>query len=186
MKLIVGLGNPGAKYNGTRHNVGYEILSELARRHASGRVKAKFQGEILEGNITGHKVIFLSPITYMNLSGRSVRPCFDFYKILKSDLLILCDDVNLPVGKIRVRPGGSAGGQKGLADIIRQMGGDDIPRLRVGVGAPPAGWDLADFVLSKFSSKDRLLMDVAIMTAADAVETWVTAGIERCMDRYNP
>ena len=185
MKLIVGLGNPGAKYVGTRHNVGYEILAELARRHGSGSVKTKFQGEILEGNIAGQKVVFLSPITYMNLSGRSVRPCFDFYKIEKTDLLILCDDVNLPLGKIRVRVKGSAGGQKGLADIIRVMGGDDVSRLRVGVDEPPAGRDLADYVLSKFTAKERELMNVAVMTAADAVELWVLSGIDRCMEKYN-
>ena len=185
MKLIVGLGNPGAKYVGTRHNVGYEILAELARRHGSGRVKSKFQGEILEGTVAGVKVVFLSPITYMNLSGRSVRPCFDFYKIEKPDILVLCDDVNLPLGKIRVRAKGSAGGQKGLADIIRVMGGDDVSRLRVGVDEPPAGRDLSDFVLSKFTAKERELMNVAVMTAADAVELWITSGIERCMEKYN-
>ena len=185
MKLIVGLGNPGGKYVGTRHNVGYEILAELARRHGSGSVKAKFQGEILEGNLAGVKVVFLSPVTYMNLSGRSVRPCFDFYKVEKTDLLILCDDVHLPLGKIRVRAKGSAGGQKGLADIIRVMGGDDVPRLRVGVDEAPAGRDLADFVLSRFNTKEREIMNVAVMTAADAVELWVTGGMERCMERYN-
>ena len=185
MKLIVGLGNPGGKYVGTRHNVGYEILAELGKRHGSGGVKSRFQGEVLEGNIAGTKVIFLSPTTYMNLSGRSVRPCFDFYKVEKVDLLVLCDDVNLPLGKIRVRTKGSAGGQKGLADVIRVMGGDDVPRLRVGVDEPPAGRDLADFVLTRFTSKERELMNVAVMTAADAVEVWVASGAERCMERYN-
>ncbi len=185
MKLVVGLGNPGGKYAGTRHNVGYDILTELGRRHGSGSVKSKFQAELLEGNIAGTKVVFLSPVTYMNLSGRSVRPCADFYKIEKEDMLILCDDVNLPLGKIRVRPKGSAGGQKGLADVIRAMSGDDVPRLRVGVGEPPAGWAMADYVLSKFTAKEAVEMKISVLNAADAVEMWIASGMEACMNKYN-
>lgn len=185
MKLVVGLGNPGAKYVGTRHNIGYEILAELGRRHGTGRVKSKFQAELLEVNVAGTKVVLLSPVTYMNLSGRSVRPCVDFYKIEKEDMLILCDDVNLPVGKIRVRAKGTAGGQKGLADVIRVMGGDDVPRLRVGVGEPPASWAMADYVLSKFTAKETEEIKIAVLNAADAVEMWIASGIETCMNRYN-
>lgn len=185
MKLVVGLGNPGGKYVGTRHNVGYEILAELGRRHGTGRAKSKFQAELLEVNIAGAKVVLLSPVTYMNLSGRSVRPCVDFYKIAKEDILVLCDDVNLPVGKIRVRAKGTAGGQKGLADVIRVMGGDDVPRLRVGIGEPPASWAMADYVLSKFTAKEIEEMKISVLNAADAVELWIASGIETCMNKYN-
>lgn len=185
MKLIVGLGNPGAKYVGTRHNMGYEVLAELAKRHGNGRVKSKFQGEIMEGIIGGEKVIFLSPVTYMNLSGQCVRPCVDFFKVERQDVLIICDDINLPVGKLRMRMQGSAGGQKGLADCIRALGSDAVTRLRIGVGEKPASWDLADYVLAKFNKGDRELIDVAVQRAADAVESWVKEGAERCMTRYN-
>ncbi len=185
MKLVVGLGNPGAKYVGTRHNMGYEVLAELAKRFGSGRVKNRFQGEIMEGSIGGTKVLFLSPVTYMNLSGQSVRPTMDFFKINVNDVLIICDDVHLPVGNLRIRTQGSAGGQKGLADCIRALGTENVARLRVGVGEKPVGWDMADYVLAKFDKKDRELIDVAVQRAADAVESWIRDGVERCMTRFN-
>jgi len=185
MKLIVGLGNPGSKYAGTRHNMGYDVLAELAKRHGDGRTRTKFQGEYMEGKIGNERVVFISPVTYMNLSGQCVRPFVDFYKVEVSDVLILCDDINLPVGKIRIRTQGSAGGQKGLADCIRALATDRLTRLRVGVGEKPASWDLADYVLSRFDKKDRELIDVAIQTAADAVEVWVKDGVDRAMTRYN-
>lgn len=185
MKLIVGLGNPGTQYMGTRHNMGYEVLAVLAKRFGEGRVKSKFQGEILEGAIAGQKVIFLSPVTYMNLSGQSVQPCKDFYKVALTDVLVICDDIHLPVGKIRMRTQGSAGGQKGLADCIRALGTDNFTRLRVGVGEKPASWDLADYVLSRFNKQEREFIDIAVQNAADAVELWVKEGADRCMTRYN-
>lgn len=185
VKLIVGLGNPGTQYVGTRHNIGYEVLAELGRRYGTGRPKSKFQGELLEASISGQKVLLLSPVTYMNRSGSSVRPCMDFYRIAAEDILILCDDVSLPVGKIRLRAQGSSGGQKGLGDVIRVLGTDKVARLRIGVGEKPAGWDLADYVLAKFSREDRTVMDETVKEAADAVSLWVVSGIERSMDRYN-
>ena len=185
MKLIVGLGNPGSKYVGTRHNIGYEVLAEVAKRHGDGRTKTKFQGEFMEGKIGNERVVFISPVTYMNLSGQCVRPFVDFYKVEISDVLIICDDVNLPVGKLRIRTQGSAGGQKGLADCIRALATDQVTRLRIGVGDKPASWDLADYVLSKFDKKDRELIDVAVQTAADAVELWAKEGADRAMTKYN-
>ena len=185
MKLIVGLGNPGAKYVGTRHNVGYEVLAEAAKRFGDGRTRSKFQGEVMEGSIAGQKVVFLSPVTYMNLSGQSVRPCMDFYRVNVKDVLIICDDVHLPTGHLRIRTQGSAGGQKGLADCIRALGTENVPRLRVGVGEKPAGWEMADYVLSKYNKADRELIDVAVQLAADAVESWVKEGVDRCMTRFN-
>ena len=185
LKLIVGLGNPGSKYVGTRHNIGYAVLAELGKRHGVGRPKTKFQGEILEASFYGKSAILLSPTTYMNLSGQSVRPCFDFYKVDLANVLVICDDINLPVAKLRVRASGSAGGQKGLKDILRVMGTEAVPRLRVGIGKQPANMDLADYVLSHFSKSEDELIQVAIQEAADAVELWVKSGIEACMDRYN-
>ena len=121
----------------------------------------------------------------MHLSGQCVRPFVDFYKVEISDVLIICDDVNLPVGKLRIRTQGSAGGQKGLADCIRALATDQLTRLRIGVGDKPASWDLADYVLSKFDKKDRELIDVAVQTAADAVEVWAKEGADRAMTKYN-
>lgn len=185
MKLIVGLGNPGRKYEGTRHNVGYEVLAELGRRHGSGRAKTKFQAELLEASVAGEKVLLLSPVTYMNRSGSSVQPARDFYQLSNENLLVICDDINLPVAKLRFRGKGSSGGQRGLADILQRLGTDEVPRLRVGIGEPPAHWDAADYVLGRFSPQERSDIEVAVMQAADAVEDWVVHGIEKCMNQYN-
>ncbi len=185
MKLVVGLGNPGRQYHGTRHNVGFEVLAELARRYGDGSVRAKFHGEFVEANLGGHRVVLLSPLTYMNRSGTSVCEATRFYKIAQEDILVVCDDINLPVAKLRVRPKGSAGGQKGLNDIIQRLATEDFARLRIGVGSPPAGWDWADFVLSKFTKDEDAEIAVAIGRAADAVETWSRDGLEACMNQYN-
>ena len=166
MKLVVGLGNHGKKYEGTRHNVGYEVLAKLARSRATGPPVGRFHGELVDYTGPSGRVLLLSPLTFMNRSGQSVRAAFDFYKLQLSDVLIICDDFNLPLGRLRFRPGGSAGGQKGLADIIERFGTDQIARLRVGIGSPPAGWDAADFVLSRFSAEDRSLIDPAVERAA--------------------
>jgi peptidyl-tRNA hydrolase, PTH1 family len=185
MKLVVGLGNPGRRYEGTRHNVGYAVLTELARRFAVGRPKAMFHGEVVEAELNGQKALLLSPTTYMNLSGNSVQEAKSFYKLSNEDLLVVCDDLNLSVGKIRFRPRGSSGGQKGLEDIIRRLGSEEFPRLRLGIGAAPEGWDWADYVLSKFAKEETPLMEQAVGLAADAVAVWVRDGIECCMNQYN-
>ncbi len=185
MKLVVGLGNPGRKYEDTRHNVGFDVVAEVARRHGSGKPKAKFSGEVVEANVEGEKVVLLCPATYMNRSGGSVLAARDFYKLGDDEVLIVCDDINLPLAKLRIRPKGSSGGQKGLADIIRRLGGDDISRLRVGVGAPPEGWDAAGYVLGKFTRKEQKEIEPAILSAADAVTVWARDGIATCMNQYN-
>jgi len=125
MKLVVGLGNPGRKYDGTRHNVGYEVVAELARRHAAGRARLAFQGEMSEVAIGAERTWLLLPHTYMNRSGGSVGAAFDFYKLAVGDVLVICDDLNLPLGKLRIRASGSAGGQKGLQDILKRLGTED-------------------------------------------------------------
>ena len=185
MKLIVGLGNLGRKFEGTRHNVGFEVLNLLDRRSAGGAVREKFEGRLVEATIGGERTMLLWPHTLMNLSGRSVGAAFDFYKLPLADLLVVCDDFNLPLGKLRFRGRGSAGGQKGLEDIIRRLGSDEFNRLRVGIGPVPDRWNAADFVLSRFGGEDRELVDDSIARAADGVECWITEGIEASMNRFN-
>ncbi|GIX01992.1 MAG: peptidyl-tRNA hydrolase [Thermogutta sp.] len=186
MKVVVGLGNPGRQYEGTRHNVGYEVLRELARRFAEGQqVRRRFSGETLDVTITGTRVLLLSPTTYMNRSGQSVGQVKDFYKLSTDDILVVCDDLNLPLGRLRFRARGSAGGHKGLADVIRVLGTEAVPRLRIGIGAPPPGQDAVRFVLSRFTPEEEAVMREAYRRAADGVELWVHQGIQACMNRYN-
>lgn len=185
MKLIAGLGNPGRAYEGTRHNVGFEVLEILARRVGSPPRRARFQGEVAQATVRGSPVLLLWPLTWMNLSGASVLAARDFYKIDDRDILVLCDDFQLPTDTIRIRPSGSGGGQKGLADILVRLGSTAVPRLRIGVGPLPAGWTSADFVLGRFTKTERPAIDVLLERAADAVEEWTGAGIEAAMNRYN-
>ncbi len=185
MKLIVGLGNPGRKYEGTRHNVGWVVLTELARRFNGSTAKQNFQGEVVDADIDGQRALLLAPHTYMNRSGQSVVAARDFFKIEDAEILVICDDLNLPLGKLRIRISGSAGGQKGLADVIRSLGTDQVSRLRIGIDQPPENWDAADFVLSKFTKQEREEIDDAVLRAADAVAIWVHEGIAECMNRIN-
>jgi PTH1 family peptidyl-tRNA hydrolase len=185
MKLVVGLGNPGRRYVATRHNVGYAVLAELGRRFGTGKPRERFQGEAMEAELSGQRALLLSPTTYMNLSGASVLEAKDFYKVPNEELLVLCDDLNLPVGKLRIRGQGSSGGQKGLEDIIRRLGSEAFARLRIGIGTPPPGWDAADFVLARFTAEEQPLIDEAVRTAADAVPIWACEGVAACMNRYN-
>jgi PTH1 family peptidyl-tRNA hydrolase len=185
MKIVIGLGNPGRKYQGTRHNVGFVVIEELSRRHAAGPVKNSFQAQIAEAALAGQKVLLVCPQTFMNLSGTTAVQLRDFYKIDNSELLVVCDDFALPLGRLRLRTQGSGGGQKGLADIIRRLGAESVPRLRIGVGPLPEGWDGADFVLGKFAKSELAEIDVAIARAADAVEHWTSEGIAAAMNKYN-
>ena len=185
VKLVVGLGNPGRKYEGTRHNVGFAVLAELARRHATGRPKSRFHGEVVDADLGGVRALLLSPLTYMNLSGTSVQAAVGFYKLDCRDLLVVCDDLNLPLAKLRLRSKGSSGGQKGLEDIIRRLGTEEFGRLRIGIGAPPEGWEAAGYVLGKMSQQEKAEIEDAVSRAADAVALWAGEGIECCMNRYN-
>ena len=185
MKLIVGLGNPGRRYQRTRHNIGYAVLAELAGRLEVAAPKARFQGEVIETVLGGQKALLLSPTTFMNLSGRSVREAVGFFKLPLEDLLVICDDLNLPLGKTRLRARGSAGGQKGLQDIIDKLGTEEFARLRVGIGEVPAGWDGADYVLSRFSDDELAAIKPAVVEAADVVVAWAGEGVDFCMNSFN-
>src|SRR3990172_3481425 len=182
MKLIVGLGNLGRKYEQTRHNVGFDVLNRLAGRCGDGGAKDKFDGRVMEATIAGERVLLLWPHTFMNRSGECVGPAVEFYKLELADLLVVCDDFNLPLGKLRFRSEGSAGGQNGLADIIRRLGTEEFSRLRLGIGPVPDNWDAADFVLARFAADERKGIDETIELAADGAECWVAEGIEAGMN----
>ena len=185
MKLVVGLGNPGAQYSGTRHNAGFDVVLELVRRYQPDKPQSKFSSEIWEIFVGSGKLLLVTPTTYMNRSGEAVQQITRFYQISPQDVAVVCDDINLPMGRIRWRAGGSAGGQKGLADIIQRLGTDQIPRLRMGVGRPPGQMDAADFVLSRFRAEERAESKLMTKIAADSIDTWIADGVSSAMNRFN-
>ncbi|MEO2046669.1 MAG: aminoacyl-tRNA hydrolase [Pirellulales bacterium] len=187
MKLIVGLGNPGRKYEHTRHNVGFEAIHLLARRYTSngGGWRGKFDGEILEIELAGERTLLLMPHTFMNLSGRSVRQAIDFFKLSLQDVLVICDDFHLELGVLRFRAGGTDGGQKGLADITQNLASKQFSRLRVGIGLVPECWNPADFVLGKFTSDQRITLEEMLLRAADGAVLWASDGIDKAMNQFN-
>ena len=184
MKLVVGLGNPGSKYEGTRHNIGFEVVDRLAEGGSGARFTRKFDGLVAENEIDFRRVLLLKPETFMNLSGRSVGQALRFYKLELSDLFVVCDDLSLPLGKLRIRGGGSDGGQKGLRDIAAQLGTEEFARLRVGIGER-GPIDAVDFVLSRFRTAERAVIDDAVILATQAVAVWVTQGLAAAMNRFN-
>lgn len=185
MKLVVGLGNPGAKYEGTRHNVGFQVIERLVRDAGASAPRPKFEGDVWECPLAGEKALLLQPRTFMNRSGGSVRKAIDFYQIPTENLLVVCDDFNLPLGQIRIRAAGSDGGQNGLADVIRVLGTDGFARLRIGIGPVPERWNPADFVLGKFTTNERTEIELQIARAADAVTMWAAEGVTPTANRYN-
>jgi peptidyl-tRNA hydrolase, PTH1 family len=184
MKVVVGLGNPGPKYTGTRHNVGFEVIDYLAAAPGCSTFRERFEAFVAEAKEGDESVLLVKPLTFMNLSGRTVRAVLDFYKLSVEQVLVVCDDFNLPLGKLRVRAKGSHGGQNGLRNIQDQLGTDAYARLRIGVGQPDAG-EAVDFVLSRFKSGERKAVEEAVATAAQAVLVWVKSGTEACMNRFN-
>lgn len=184
MKLVAGLGNPGARYRATRHNIGFEILDELARRHqvefGAGR------GDALEARVRGQAdALLVKPLTFMNLSGRAIGDALRYYRIDPADLLVITDDVNLPLGRLRARARGSAGGHNGLASIIEVLGTSEFPRLRVGVGRGDVRRDLADHVLARFEAEETATVESTIARAADAVTVFLAEGIAAVMNQFN-
>lgn len=186
MYLIVGLGNPGRDYEKTRHNVGFDAVDQLIEEHRIPQSGVKFKAMYGKGMINGEKVLIAKPLTYMNLSGEAVRGLVDYFKIdVKEELIVLYDDIDLEPGNVRVRAKGSAGGHNGMKNIIQQLGTQEFARVRIGVGAKPKGWDLADHVLSRFSKEDREKVDDSIDKACKAVCCFVEEGIDAAMNKFN-
>lgn len=186
MYLIVGLGNPGKQYENTRHNVGFDAVDLLVDEYrvpSSGKQHKAMYGK---GVIAGQKVILAKPLTYMNLSGESVRALVDYYKIdPEEELIVIYDDISLEPGQLRVRPKGSAGGHNGIKNIIAHLGTQVFKRVKVGVGEKPKGYDLADYVLGRFSKEDRILMEDAFGRAAEAAVCMMNDSMEHAMNQYN-
>ena len=184
--LVVGLGNPGPKYDWTRHNMGFLVIDELAEREKIPVQKLKFKALTNTVVIGDRSVLLMKPTTYMNLSGGAVGEAARFYKIPPERILVISDDVALPQGKLRIRRSGSAGGHNGLKDIIAHLGGDGFPRIKVGVGGKPhPDSDMADWVLGKFTGQDKKTMEEAIQRAADAVEELLKNGVDQAMSKFN-
>jgi PTH1 family peptidyl-tRNA hydrolase len=182
-KVVVGLGNPGKHYDGTRHNVGFAVIDTLAASPRASRFQARFQAQVSELQEDADTILLVKPETFMNHSGRCVREVVDFYQLPLSDLLVVCDDINLPLGKLRIRAKGTHGGHNGLRDIQEHLGTTAYARLRIGVGSPPD--DAVDHVLGRFRPVERPLIEDAVALAAQAVLTWASQGVAVCMNQYN-
>ena len=186
MRVIVGLGNPGEQYEHTRHNAGFDVMSILAAKLNTPIKKMKFQGLIGETLLGGEKLVLIKPQTFMNLSGTTVSEALNWYKIEPEEMLLIVDDIDLPFGQVRIRPKGGPGTHNGLRHIVQCTGTGDFPRVRIGMGAPPPQWDLADWVLSKFQTEaERKIAYDAYLLAADAALCWAEHGIDTAMNRYN-
>jgi len=184
--LVVFLGNPGLKYEGTRHNAGFMACDALAKARGVSVNRARFRALTGTCSIGGESVLLMKPQTYMNLSGEAVKQAADFYKIKAENIIVVSDEVSLPIGKLRIRQKGSAGGHNGLKNIIQQLGTDQFPRIRMGVGAPPhPDYDMADWVLSTFKNQDAADMAESAKRAAEAVECYITQGAQKAMNLYN-
>ncbi len=185
MRLIFGLGNPEKDYKGTRHNVGFETINKLAYDFNIEINKAKFRAHIGEGFIANEKVMLIKPQTYMNLSGECVREIVHFYKLSAEDIIVIYDDIDLDIGQIRIRKKGSAGGQNGMKNILYHLETDEFIRIRIGVGEKPKGWNLADYVLSRFKPSEMEDIISGITKAGDAVETIIRLGVSEAMNIFN-
>lgn len=185
MHIIAGLGNPTKQYEGTRHNVGFETIDRIAAENGIAVETRKHKALCGMGYMDGEKVILAKPQTFMNLSGESIRALVDFYKVEPENIIIIYDDISLDVGQLRIREKGSAGGHNGIKNIIAHLGTQEFPRIKVGVGEKPQGWDLADYVLGRYNAEDRKMIDAAQKDAADAVKLMVAGDVKTAMNRYN-
>jgi len=185
-RIVVGLGNPGRRYEGTRHNLGFDVARRFVQLQGGERLRAAFDSELMLTSVGRQAVLVMLPQTYMNRSGRAVRAAIDRFRQFQLDrLLVICDDLNLPLGKLRFRPKGSDGGHRGLRDIIEELGTNEFHRLRLGIGSPPPGCDAAEYVLAPFSNSERQQVEEMIERAAEAVLLWCRADITTCMNQYN-
>ncbi|WP_409272970.1 aminoacyl-tRNA hydrolase [Neobacillus sp. SCS-31] len=185
MKLIVGLGNPGRQYADTRHNIGFAVVERLSDKLGIPLDQLKHKGMFGMGHYKGEKVILLMPLTYMNLSGESIRAAMDFYKIGTEDILVIYDDLDLPVGKIRLRQKGSPGGHNGIKSTIAHLGTADFNRIRIGISRPPAGMAVPDYVLGRFRKEEEPLMAEAVEKSAAACEAWLEKPFLQVMNEFN-
>jgi PTH1 family peptidyl-tRNA hydrolase len=185
MKLVVGLGNPGKRYDGTRHNIGFAVMDALAAAPGVGSPQSRFDADVAEWHEDGEKILLLKPQTFMNLSGRAVRQAIDFYQLEHDDLLVVCDDMSLTLGKLRFRARGTHGGHNGLRDIQSHLGSTEYSRLRIGVDVPDEQKDAVDHVLGKFKPSEKPAIENAVQLAVQGVAMWVKQGIQKCMNQYN-
>lgn len=186
MYIIVGLGNFGKEYVNTRHNIGFDVIDKLAEQENISVLEKKHRAVIGKGIVAGQKCILAKPLTFMNLSGECVRELLDYYKADEtSELIVISDDISLDVGQLRIRKKGSAGGHNGLKNIIAHLGHDSFIRIKVGVGEKPKNWDLADYVLGRFSAPERKMMDEAAGQVADAIRTIITQDADAAMNQFN-
>lgn len=185
MKLIVGLGNPGREYETTRHNIGFMVIDELSKRWNIPLNQQKFKGIYGSGVVGGEKVVLLKPLTYMNLSGESIRPLMDFYKLDVEDFVVMYDDLDLPVGKLRLRMKGSAGGHNGIKSTIAHLGTQEFNRIRIGIDRPKNGMKVVDYVLGRFTSEEMPEVQHSINKSADACEKWLTVPFFQVMNTFN-
>lgn len=185
MRIIIGLGNPTDKYQATRHNIGWDAVTRISDDYRIPLNQKKHKAICGFGYIEGEKVILAKPLTYMNLSGESVRELVDFYKVDPEDVIIIYDDISLDVGQLRIRKKGSAGGHNGIKSIISHLGTDEFPRIKVGIGEKPKDWDLADYVLSRFTDKEEVAIREALRDASDACRMIITEGIDAAMNKHN-
>ena len=186
MYLVVGLGNPGRDYVGTRHNIGFEAADAICAKYDIKLNKEKFRAVFGEGYIGGDKVIVTKPQTFMNLSGESVREIRDWYKIEDENIIVIYDDISLPIGKLRIREKGSAGGHNGIKNIIYQIGTDIFPRIKIGIGAPEhSDYDIKDYVLGRFSDEEVKILIQSVIRAAEAVEELIVRGSKSAMNKFN-
>lgn len=185
MKIIIGLGNPGKKYSDTRHNMGFRVIEEFARRHTVEKEEYKYDAIIGHTRFGSEKVLLVKPLTFMNLSGRAVQPLVNFYKIDLSDMLVAYDDMDLDEGRIRIRTSGGSGGHKGIQSIIDLLGNRDFPRIRIGIGRPPQGIAVERWVLSPVDTLQKQACDECFQRAADVLQYWIEHGIVAAMNQYN-
>ena len=183
--LIVGLGNPGPRYAANRHNVGFRCLELLSATHGLTFDKRQKQARVALGTICGQRVVLVKPQTFMNESGRAVAPLARFYRVPTERMLVVYDDLDLPLGTVRLRPEGGSGGHKGMRSIIEHLGGQSFPRLRIGIARPPGRMDPAAYVLQDFSAEEEPLLEETFERAVAAIETWLREGVEIAMSRYN-
>lgn len=183
--IVVGLGNPGSRYEKTRHNVGFEAVDLLAEKSGISITKLKHKALLGEGHIEGERVLLVKPQTFMNLSGESVLSLVEWFKVPLEKLIVIYDDIDLQPGKVRVRPKGSSGTHNGMRSILYNIQSEDFTRIRIGIGKPPEGWELADYVLGRIGQEEKVLLEQSIRSAAEAVPVIIKSGVETAMNNFN-